>query len=249
MPTGSLLFIPTYNCEAQISRVLARVDAKLRGGWEIAEILIVDNGSKDRTFEVALEWSQRCHVPVKVHRNGRNVSLGGSHKLAIHYAAHKGRRHLIVLHGDDQGDPFDLTQSPPKGHLLGARFMGRSRRRGYSRIKTVGNLFFCLLGSVICGRWIFDFGGSGLNVFDVPEILAGRTSSLFMNFPNDLRFHTYLLMSLAHDRQPIFFFPISWREEDQVSNVRAFRQGWKLLGLCENTEGEIAGHVVPGSAR
>ena len=54
-----LVFIPAYNCAPQIGRVLAQFDAVPAGRF--AEILVLDNGSKDGTQQAALaaaeeEW-------------------------------------------------------------------------------------------------------------------------------------------------------------------------------------------------
>ena len=32
-------------------------------------------------------------------------------------------------------------------------------------------------------------------------------------------------------RSPTVFFPLTWREDDQISNARIFRQAWIILGL------------------
>ena len=41
-----------------------------------------------------------------------------------------------------------------------------------------------------------------------------------------------MILALCHLKQHIRFFPISWREEDQVSNTKLTSFGISLLKLC-----------------
>ncbi|WFN57385.1 hypothetical protein O1Q98_09450 [Dickeya lacustris] len=50
-------------------------------------------------------------------------------------------------------------------------------------------------------------------------------------FPDDLTFNYVMLLGSYYHKQKVKFFPISWREEDQVSNVKLFRQAVKVLRL------------------
>lgn len=203
-------------------------------GSQMAEVLVLDNGSADSTVDAAIETSRAItSPPITVAQNHDNYQLGGSHKAAFAYAEAGGFSHVIVLHGDDQGRLDDIAEILERGAhhrhaaCLGARFMPGSRVEGYSRFRHLGNLGFNLLFSTVAGRRIYDLG-SGLNlfgrtVFTDPAVL--RTS-------DDLRFNIYLLLSLIDRRLPLAYFPISWREEDQTSNVRLYRQALRTLGIA-----------------
>jgi hypothetical protein len=78
----------------------------------------------------------------------------------------------------------------------------------------------------VTGHQIYDTG-SGLNLYR----LADFKPSVLSHFPSDLTFNVYLLLWSLHRRQPIKFVPISWRETDQVSQAKVWRQGIKILGL------------------
>jgi hypothetical protein len=75
-------------------------------------------------------------------------------------------------------------------------------------------------------RSIYDLG-SGLNMYR----LAAFREFYYKPFPDDLTFNYAMLLGSIHRRQQVRFFPISWREDDQVSNVRLFRQAFKVLGI------------------
>ncbi len=73
-----LLFIPAYNCEKQIPRVLNQC---LNINKVINEIIVVDNQSTDNTLLAASEAAEKIEVPVTIVRNNDNYGLGGLTKL------------------------------------------------------------------------------------------------------------------------------------------------------------------------
>ena len=229
MTARILVFVPCYNCEPQIGRVLAQFNHVPAGLFE--EVLIVDNRSRDNTVDAARAAMQEVVGPrVVLVRNEENYGLGGSHKAAFAYAEREGFSHVVVLHGDDQGSISDLLPLLIAGdHLrtdacLGARFMSESRLIGYSRFRRVGNHVFNALFSIAVAGRVHDLG-SGLNVF-AKSVYEGDT---LVAFPDDLRFNVYLLLSLYARRLRLRFFPISWRELDQISNVKMVSQALRTL--------------------
>jgi glycosyltransferase involved in cell wall biosynthesis len=228
-----LVFIPVYNCERQIPRVLAQFENPAIA-QHISEILVLDNGSKDGTIEAARLAAQRLQtLPVKVARNRDNYGLGGSHKSAFGYATEREFTHVVVLHGDDQGDIRDLLPViSSQLHwqndcCLGSRFMRGSRRSGYSAFRVFGNLCFNLLYSIAAWQPVYDLG-SGLNIYSV----AFLRESFYRQYHDGLHFNCFLLLGSAARKARMSFFPISWREEDQVSNVRIIRQSLQTFYLA-----------------
>jgi glycosyltransferase involved in cell wall biosynthesis len=226
-----LLFIPCYNCAPQIGRVLAQLRRPV--GGRIAQTLVLDNGSTDGTLEHATAAAACAGRPIMIGRNRGNYHLGGSHKSAFAYAAEHGFSHVIVLHGDDQGRLDDVAKVLDRDdHLrhdacLGARFMPGSRLEGYSAVRRAGNAVFNLLFGLVSGRAVRDLG-SGLNVFN----RAVFTDPQVLRAADDLRFNIYVLLGLIDGGRSMMFFPISWREQDQVSNVRLVSQSWRTLAIA-----------------
>jgi glycosyltransferase involved in cell wall biosynthesis len=228
----TLLFIPVYNCERQIPRVITQLTPEVRA--LLTEVVIVNNRSTDGSQAAAIAALRNLpELPAKVLLNDENYGLGGSHKVAFEYALANGFDYCIVLHGDDQGDICDLAPLIRAGAhrqvecLLGARFMGGSRLEGYSKLRTFGNHVFNLIYSLAAGRRIHDLG-SGLNLYAVPA-LEDRS---FKRHANDLTFNYHMILhSIAADWR-IRFFPITWREDDQISNVRLVRQSMRVLKIA-----------------
>ena len=227
-----LVFVPMYNCSAQIPRVLAQFTDPCVQKW-IGGIVCIDNRSTDDTAAAAAAGLEKLSVPTRVLlRNDDNYGLGGSHKVAITFAETHGYDHLIVLHGDDQGSILDLIPHLEAGahetvdFLMGARFMPGSKLAGYSALRTVANRVFNLIFSVVSGKRLYDLG-SGLNLFRV----ACFRDRFHLRFADDLTFNYYLILAVAARQHALRFFPLTWREDDQISNAKLGRMGFQILGL------------------
>ncbi|MDO4747281.1 MAG: glycosyltransferase family 2 protein [Candidatus Saccharibacteria bacterium] len=226
-----LLFIPAYNCEKQLPRVLDKITQTIAEYFD--EIIIINNRSTDRTESVALKYPSKEYLPlIHVLRNDVNYGLGGSHKVAFEYALSHKHDYIVVLHGDDQGDINDLqavleSQEYQKHDcMLGARFMPDSRLKGYSRFRTLGNRVYNHLFSFVTHQPILDLG-SGLNLYKVSSL----KSHFYDKFPDHLTFNYYMILASHYYHQDISFFPISWRSEDQKSNVKLMSQALEVLHL------------------
>ena len=232
MKNKILVFIPMYNCEKQIIRVLKQFNKGICA--YIHEIIIVDNRSTDNGEGAVIQFLKTNKLPCKVSflKNEENYGLGGSHKVAFKYAIENKFDYVIVLHGDDQGSIENLIPYIENGEyskydsLLGARFMPGSELKGYSRIRTFGNVVYNLLFSIGCGKRIYDLG-SGLNMYKVEKL----KSVFYIKYKDNLIFNYCMIMGASYYKQNIKFFPISWREDDQISNVKIFSQALTVIKL------------------
>jgi len=226
-----LVFVPMYQCERQIGRVLDRLATHCR--WWCDAVLVVDNRSQDRSVATAAAALAEHQLPGTVLLNDQNLNLGGSHKVAFAHALEHGFDWVVVVHGDDQAEPGDFSPLIAAGALatgdalLGSRFSRGSRRTGYAWHRTWGNHVFNALYSLASGRRVHDLG-SGLNAFRVGCL----RSFPYLQLNDDLTFNIHLLLSLIHHRAALRYVPISWRDEDQVSNVRLVRQARRTLGIA-----------------
>lgn len=227
-----LLFIPGYNCEKQITRVLNQLDETVLP--YISQVIMVNNRSTDGTEQKVCNFAkEHPEIPLKLLRNHENYNLGGSHKVAFRYAVEHGFDYVVVLHGDDQGDIHDLLplfQSREYERYdccLGARFMKGSKLIGYSRFRIFGNRVYNLVFSAATFRHVRDLG-SGLNLYST-EMLKNE---FFKRYSDTLMFNCYMLLANAYYKFHVLYFPISWREDDQVSNVKMFNQAMRTLKIA-----------------
>ncbi|MCR4806971.1 MAG: glycosyltransferase family 2 protein [Lachnospiraceae bacterium] len=229
-----LVFIPAYNCEKQIIRVLSQFDDEVLD--YISQVIVVNNRSTDNTeMVVAAFIRQHPDIPVKLLRNRENYGLGGSHKVAFDYAMENGYDYVIVLHGDDQGSIKDFIPVLARGYhrkhdcVLGARFMRGSRLQGYSAFRTMGNVVYDFLFAAVVGKRIYDLG-SGLNIYKT-DMLKNR---FYEKFPDNLMFNYCMILASEYYGHDIKFYPVSWREDDQVSNVKMMNQAVKVLDMLKD---------------
>ncbi len=225
-----LLFIPMYKCAGQIGRVIAQITPEMQA--ILAGVIVIDNRSPDNSRDVAAQALAALHIPAALYMNDGNYGLGGSHKVAFNHAIDHAYDYIIVLHGDDQGSIADIVPHLRAGEhqgrdaLLGARFMRGARLVGYSKIRTLGNHGFNTLYSILCGFPIKDLG-SGLNLYRV----AALKDRNWLKNADDLTFNYHMIVRSIANGWNMRFFPLSWREADQVSNVKLVSQSLRVLRL------------------
>ena len=225
-----LVCIPCYQCAGQVRRVLDGFTPQLRE--KLHSVILIDNGSRDGTPEVALEWIEREPPGLfEVWQNRKNLGLGGTHKVAFLAAEEQGCDYVGILHGDNQArseELLDLIEYAEhhreSSAVLGARFMARSKRNGYSRLRTIGNQLLNVLYTTVTGRKTCDLG-SGINLFRMKDFPHRE----FLGFQDDFTFNIDLLLHYFRRRLNICFLPITWTETDQQSNAKTFQVGWSAL--------------------
>lgn len=227
-----LLFIPMYNCEKQIVRVLAQLTEEIQPF--LAELIIVNNQSTDQSEQAVKAYlkTNKIKIPVKLLRNKENYGLGGSHKVAFRYAVKNKFDYLIVLHGDDQGYIEDVLpylrnkEYRKYDCFLGARFQKGAKLEGYSLFRTIGNRVYNIFFSIVAGQKIYDLG-SGLNIYSANMI----RKPFYLKYKDNLMFNYCMILGSCYYRHRIKFFPIRWSEQDQISNVKMVNQAVVVLKL------------------
>ncbi len=226
-----LLFIPCFNCEKQIFRVLESLNNEIFKF--VNEIILIDNRSNDNTLSVIKKFTENHQNKnsFKLFLNNENYSFGGSHKVAINYARKKNFSHILVLHGDDQADINDVNKINSEDLnqfdcIMGSRFLKGSDARTYSFIKKIGNITFNFLFSLFSKNKIHDLG-SGLYIIKTSVF----SDKKYLNFPDNLTFNYFLTLYMAKNNYTLKYFPISWKEEDQVSNVKIIKQTSELIKI------------------
>jgi glycosyltransferase involved in cell wall biosynthesis len=110
MPSVSLVF-PMFNEEACAARAVAAGQVALERVTDDWEIIVVDDGSSDRTPSI-LEGLRRGEPRLKVVRHGQNQGLGG----ALRTGYQQAEKELILY--TDADLPFDLFELPRAVRLL-----------------------------------------------------------------------------------------------------------------------------------
>ena len=97
----SLLFIiPAYNEEAALPGVLT----ELRAQFPDAEVVVIDDGSADRTARVARQGGAVV-LPLPF-----NLGIGGALRTGFQYAVRHGHHRAVQFDGDGQHDPAEVKR-------------------------------------------------------------------------------------------------------------------------------------------
>src|SRR3954466_14231930 len=141
-----LIFIVAYNAERTIDAVLDRIPKVLHN--RNVEVLIIDDSSKDRTFQAGLKRENTAgDFRITVLRNPENHGYGGNQKLGYRYAIDHGFDVVALLHGDGQYAPEKLPDllrpllREQADAVFGSRMMspGAARAGGMPFYKRIGN--------------------------------------------------------------------------------------------------------------
>ncbi len=114
-----LIIIPAYNEQASLSGLLDEIRALGDVGAEV-ETVVVDDGSADRTAEVAKAGGAR------VLRLCRNLGIGGAVQSGLRLARREGFDAAVQCDGDGQHPPAEikalLAAAPQADLVVGTRY-------------------------------------------------------------------------------------------------------------------------------
>ena len=216
MTTLSVI-IPAYNEEGGIEeialRVLAVKDDLAQVGIDRLELLVVDDGSKDRTAEIAGNING-----VRLIRHTTNHGYGGALKTGFS----KANGELIGFLDADGTYPPEyfpqLCQAALNGSdlVIGSRMAGEASQMPLTR--RVGNLFFASLLTIIGRQHVTD-SASGMRVFK-REILE-RIYPL----PDGLNLTPVMSTRAIHEGIKMTEIPIPYSERVGRSKLSVIHDG------------------------
>src|SRR5437899_8990360 len=95
--TAGTVFVvlPAYNEEANIGPLLQRIETAMGEAALRFEVIVVDDGSRDRTAEILA--SRAGSMPLRIIQHPVNLGLGAAIRDGLHAAADLAAEHDIVV--------------------------------------------------------------------------------------------------------------------------------------------------------
>jgi glycosyltransferase involved in cell wall biosynthesis len=241
----SVAIMPAYNAARVVAEIIARIPRQA-----VAEVIVVDDGSRDNTFEVL------SAIPdITVLRHAQNQGYGGA-QITLHEAAlNSGANIVVLLHADGGHFPEEIPQviEPLKAGraeivigsriagllqqapaLAGSRWLGAAmhgpmpvhRFLGHIGLTAIQNLIF----SARYHSWHEGFRA----------MTRGAILHLpFRQFSKNYVFDTELLMMAHRIGLPIVEVPVSVHYDSRAgSSAPPFLYGWQVLRLL------LANHLL-----
>jgi len=218
--------IPALNEEESIGSTIQRcLDARERirrvGRISDLEIIVVSDGSTDRTAAIAQSFAAR-ESSVRVIVFEKNRGYGA----AIKEGFANGRGTLLAfLDADGTCDPnyfgelCDVLQKEGASVALGSRMQ---RGNQMPRLRRVGNVLYALLLGSLSGKAITDTA-SGMRV-----VRRDSLASLYP-LPDGLHFTPAMSARAVMSDQTIVEVPMAYAERVGESKLRALRDGMRFL--------------------
>ena len=156
-----IVTIPAYNEEKTLPSLIKRIHKTMKDNKYKYDVLVLDDGSKDRTPSVAKS------AGAIVYSHPRNYGLADTFRTEMEKAVENGADIIIHIDADSQYMPEEipkLVNELNKGNdlVLGSRFLGKIEEMPI--VKRMGNIAFSKVISQITGLKITD-GQTGFRAF------------------------------------------------------------------------------------
>ena len=233
-----LIFIISYNHENLLGKVLDRIPESLHTDYPNVhfEILIIDDASKDKTFEAGYEFLKTyTKFKTTLLTNPVNQQFGGNQKIGYEYAIENDFDHVVLLHGDGQYAPemiptlvkplidgeadavFGSRMMDPKGALKG----------GMPKYKFLGNKILTKIENWMLGSSLTEWH-SGFRLYSVNAL----KKMPFQYSSNYYDFDTQIIIQLVGQGLRIKEIPIPTYYGDEECNVDGLKYARKILIAC-----------------
>jgi glycosyltransferase involved in cell wall biosynthesis len=149
--SDTLVVIPAYKEAGRLGNVISGV----RKSAPDVDILVVDDGSPDRTVAEALE------AGAMVASHPVNMGYGVAVQTGLKYARRHAYEYVVQIDGDGQHEPecisdlLSAVRDPQVDIAMGSRWLGLAEYRGPA-LRKFGKAFFGLLASLLTQHQVTD---------------------------------------------------------------------------------------------
>ncbi|MBI4036789.1 glycosyltransferase family 2 protein [Candidatus Daviesbacteria bacterium] len=218
-----VVVMPAYNAQKTLRKTYQDIPKGL-----VNKVILVDDGSHDKTVQVA----QKLGIKTIVHPQNRGY--GGNQKTCYTMALNEGSDIVVMIHPDYQYDSSltkELLRPILKGRfdiMLGSRIRTRNEALagGMPVYKYIANRFLTILENIILGQNLSEYH-TGFRAFK-KKVLQKVP---FHKFSDDFSFDQEILISAIYHQYKIGEIPIPVRYFKEASSTN-FGQSTKYgLGI------------------
>jgi glycosyltransferase involved in cell wall biosynthesis len=224
-----IVLLPAFNEEENISKTILEIPRKINGVDKV-EVLVVDDGSSDKTVDVALNGGAD-----KVVTHVRNMGVGAAFMTGIRNAILRDADIVVTVDADSQ---FDSNQIPElilpilnnqADMVTGSRFENGAPKE-MPAIKSIGNKIFSRLVSWVTSQKFSDTQ-CGFRAYSKEAL---RSISVVNNFT----YTQEVLIDLKFKNMRIVEIPIDVKYDEKrksrvVKNIVDYT--WKALSIVIRT--------------
>lgn len=213
--------IPAYNEEDGISNIVQRVLATRSSLSEVGvtdlELIVVDDGSRDRTAEIVSSCSG-----VRLFSHSTNKGYGAALKTGFQIASGE----LLGFLDADGTYPPEYFPQLCREALAGAELVVGSRRSGADSempfVRRLGNLIWATLLTLIAGQRVAD-PASGMRIF------RREAMEKFYPLPDGLNFTPVMSTRAVHEGVRFVEVAVPYKERLGRSKLNVVRDGVRFL--------------------
>jgi glycosyltransferase involved in cell wall biosynthesis len=220
------IIIPAYNEESLIGSTLNCLQSYLSARQERYEIIVVDDGSQDRTVRVVEDWRKKDHPEVHLLVNPENMGKG----FSIRRGVQESRGQMIIF--TDADLPYELNAID--GFLkalqdgcdlaIGSRVLPGSEVKGVPMLRYIAGQVFSWMVQAVLFQGLPDTqcGFKSFRAEAAQEIFRRVTIGGF-------GFDVEMLFIARKRRYAIQAVPVHMIEHRQRSRVRLLKDSFKMF--------------------
>jgi len=228
-----LIFIPAYNVEKKITKVLNKIPKIVFIKYNI-KILVIEDNSSDKTLSVIKKVIKKKGDKIKIYliANKENKGYGGVQKIAFNYAIKKNFKYVVMLHGDNQypANKILLLIKPLLTNKYDAVFGSRminsinALKGGMPLYKYLANIALTFFQNLVLSSNLSEFH-SGYRSYKVSSLKKTK----FKSNTNDFHFDTEIIIQFLKNNLKIKEIEMSTHYGDEISHLRSIPYGFNIV--------------------
>jgi dolichol-phosphate mannosyltransferase len=219
-----LTIIPAFNEAKNIGQVVIKaLNCPL-----ITELLVVDDGSKDRTSIIARKNG------AKVIKHKENLGVGAAIRTGIDYAIKNKFTIATILAGDDQHNPSEITRlveaiiQDKCDFCIGSRYLKSSNFTNPTLFRLLTTKLYTFIFNIFLGTKLTD-ATNGFRAFRI-GIFKDKEINIWQDWLNTYELEPYLLYQVVKRDYRFKEIPCTIIYHDGVkSHIKPFIGWWKIL--------------------